>query len=460
MSNALRWPLVTWAIIPRGRAGQILATVAVATVAVGGAALIPGVVTDSSSPGGANLWVDTNGGTCTRSSSAMEYSDAAACATFDAAYQAASSGDTVLVRAGTYSFQTINVASPNKTSTVVIQAVEGATVDVAGARINGADYVTLQDLVNTQSQSPFSMNDDGAGNDPDNNTFKDLQGPWFDILGGSNNTVSGGDYGDCVADASNSCTGRLTGDGQMIDGVTIHNITSSNETVFHPDGTFVRGCTSCVIRNSTYYNNQITNIRIQNCCGLSNNNGLEIYNNQFGFEFQNWSAGSGFSAPGWSGIQNDTETPSLVIAFNSFASTCTEGSIRCGSGIRCTGDDSGGKTGSNCGTSSSPALIYGNLTAINSITSCVGNSTQSYNVRRKYNIGTTLCGATEVLVTTQFPYTTEPPSAGDGAIDFTVTGSTWSGDEMVSSALCSNYPTDINGASRTTGVCDAGAFER
>jgi hypothetical protein len=46
---------------------------------------------------GANVWVDTNGGACTRSAAAGPYRDATACPTLDAAYQAAQPGDAVLI---------------------------------------------------------------------------------------------------------------------------------------------------------------------------------------------------------------------------------------------------------------------------------------------------------------------------------------------------------------------------
>jgi hypothetical protein len=51
---------------------------------------------------GANLWVDTNGGTCTRQATAGAYVDAQACGSLNAAYAAASPGDLVLVKPGTY----------------------------------------------------------------------------------------------------------------------------------------------------------------------------------------------------------------------------------------------------------------------------------------------------------------------------------------------------------------------
>lgn len=61
----------------------------------------------------ANIWVDGNGGTCTYSASLATYVDAAACATLDAAVDAATTangtncGDVIVVKAGTYAGQTI-----------------------------------------------------------------------------------------------------------------------------------------------------------------------------------------------------------------------------------------------------------------------------------------------------------------------------------------------------------------
>lgn len=52
-------------------------------------------------PTGANLWVDSSGGSCVRQASPATYVDAAACSTVQAAYNAAGCGDTVRVRAGT-----------------------------------------------------------------------------------------------------------------------------------------------------------------------------------------------------------------------------------------------------------------------------------------------------------------------------------------------------------------------
>jgi chitodextrinase len=53
-------------------------------------------------PGTANLWIDTNGGTCTRQASPGAYNDAQACSGLQAAANAASTGDLILIKDGTY----------------------------------------------------------------------------------------------------------------------------------------------------------------------------------------------------------------------------------------------------------------------------------------------------------------------------------------------------------------------
>jgi hypothetical protein len=56
----------------------------------------------AATPTTANLWIDTNGGTCTRSATPVAYNDAAACASIKAVETAATSGDNVLIKDGTY----------------------------------------------------------------------------------------------------------------------------------------------------------------------------------------------------------------------------------------------------------------------------------------------------------------------------------------------------------------------
>jgi hypothetical protein len=55
----------------------------------------------------ANVWIDSDGGSCTRSVSASIYDSAAACSSMQAAMTAAQGGDTVIIKSGTYPAQSI-----------------------------------------------------------------------------------------------------------------------------------------------------------------------------------------------------------------------------------------------------------------------------------------------------------------------------------------------------------------
>lgn len=62
----------------------------------------------AASPTTANLWIDTNGGSCTRQATPGAYVDAQACSSMQAAMTAAQGGDTVIIKNGTYPAQTIS----------------------------------------------------------------------------------------------------------------------------------------------------------------------------------------------------------------------------------------------------------------------------------------------------------------------------------------------------------------
>jgi hypothetical protein len=105
----------------------------------------------------ANLWVDTNGGTCTRSASPAAYNDAAACGSLNTAYQAAQAGDTAFIKAGTY----VNQAITAKTSSgpaVLMQGAPSESAIVKELDIDGANWLTLKDFV-VQPQPSLGNND-------------------------------------------------------------------------------------------------------------------------------------------------------------------------------------------------------------------------------------------------------------------------------------------------------------
>ena len=66
-------------------------------------------------PGSAQLWVDTNGGSCRRSAAPRTYVDGQACSSLQSAYNAARTGDTVGIRTGVYPGQTLSAGTKGVT---------------------------------------------------------------------------------------------------------------------------------------------------------------------------------------------------------------------------------------------------------------------------------------------------------------------------------------------------------
>jgi chitodextrinase len=128
-------------------------------------------------PDAANLWIDTNGGSCTRQASAGSYSDAQACTSFAAAYGAASSGDVIRVRAGSYGAQFfaggVGSSQPRGTKALtfvgepgnVVRQIhfgssglvfDGLRIDAGGAKTSGAAF--------ENSGSSFQFRNGSIGN--------------------------------------------------------------------------------------------------------------------------------------------------------------------------------------------------------------------------------------------------------------------------------------------------------
>jgi hypothetical protein len=122
--------------------------------------LLTAVPVFATAPTSANLWVDSNGGTCTRQSTAGAYVDAQACSTIDAAWDAASVGDVIVMKAATYSgTQTI---SGNKT-TPGAHVYGEATTTIGLLHIN-ANFFVIED-VTVDSGATHSDGVDISGTD-------------------------------------------------------------------------------------------------------------------------------------------------------------------------------------------------------------------------------------------------------------------------------------------------------
>lgn len=142
--------------------GQVLVA---AAIALGAGGIYVTQVGGGAAPSGtANLWVDTNGGTCTFQSTPAAYSDAAACATLTAGYAAANTGSssasTVAVKTGSYSSQ----STPNSTRTggVITFVEDGGDVTLNSLAANGdkAKFVgfTIANGVDLQGEVSGTMN--------------------------------------------------------------------------------------------------------------------------------------------------------------------------------------------------------------------------------------------------------------------------------------------------------------
>jgi Right handed beta helix region len=106
-------------------------------------------------PTAGNLWVDANGGTCTRRATAGDYVDASACDGFDTAYKAASCGDVVLIRAAPGGFPPQVIDAPEKECDDFITfrpAPGDATVTIGqrgvpgGVEVAGGDWMKFVGL--------------------------------------------------------------------------------------------------------------------------------------------------------------------------------------------------------------------------------------------------------------------------------------------------------------------------
>jgi hypothetical protein len=255
-----------------------------------------------------NVYVSTSG------SDSNACTGSAPCASFSKAYQVARPGQTVYVGSGSYPNQRIDYDSAKSSPAVVFAPAAGAFVSVARLDLGQAQLNARapQHVVVRDMTIGYTAVWDG-GSDI---TLQNLSGRGFDVISGGsgwplpdNVRVLGGNFGPCEAVAQNgNCTNRMIGTNIVVDGVSIHDVTSNDLARFHVDGIFLRGCQGCAVRNSTFRTNDITNIRIQNCCGLPSNQNVVLENNSFG------QPNGGRD----DGIDIDTATPGLIIRNNVF----------------------------------------------------------------------------------------------------------------------------------------------
>jgi len=93
--------------------------------------------------GSAQVWVDTSGGSCVRSASPAAYVDARACSSMNAAYQAATPGDVILIKGGTYPSQTVSdkPSVPLGSASIVMRPAPGEQVALNSLQLYAHDFI-------------------------------------------------------------------------------------------------------------------------------------------------------------------------------------------------------------------------------------------------------------------------------------------------------------------------------
>jgi hypothetical protein len=261
----------------------------IATTASAFVFLLGMVLPLSAAPTVANLWVDTNGGTCSRQSPASSYSDAAACGSFDAAWDAASVGDVIVVKAGTYGPQTI---SGNKISPGV--TIYGETTTKIGNLTTNAAFMTLENVTVDVGSAHMQGWITGANNITLRNVK--LHGLFVIVrITNDNITWDGGELG--VAGQTGGARDFCGIDGEPVTLEGADNITF-NGISFHPQATvsnsacahmeMIRidlGGSNFTLRNSTFDNgdgSSTASIFITNPVSGGTYNGFKLENNFFG----------------------------------------------------------------------------------------------------------------------------------------------------------------------------------
>jgi hypothetical protein len=205
----------------------------------------------------ANLWIDGNGGTCTRQASGAAYSDGAACGSMQAALSACVPGDTIRMKSGAYGSQNISVSKASPGCTVIAES----STTIGSLTTNGAWY-EIQNV----SGTGWSFGAAGTNNITCRNcNFSGNDGVWWAADGWSNVSWIGGSLrnfscSSCANGmaifASNSVSGTTTATGVLVDGVTFDNVRNTGGNANHFEVIRVDGnVNGLTIRNSTFTNN-------------------------------------------------------------------------------------------------------------------------------------------------------------------------------------------------------------
>jgi hypothetical protein len=332
----------------------------------------------------ANLWIDTNGGSCARRTTRGAYVDAQACGSLQAASNAAAPGDLILIRDGTYAGQllegskklTFQGAGPGRPS--------------FGQVITSASNVTLKHLLienrNPPSQTVCSYFDYTLFTCGANQTYDDV------IVDGLNKGSGDANRRGGLQVESESTklvfkNGEIRGihdtkgfqggaDGMLIENTYWHDIRltrAGGAAGVHNECAYITGGDNQTWRRNRFILCPVMAMFFANYAGGPPFSGVVVENNVFTHTLNDdgsWHDGASFVIP--NGASGQNQVNNWVVRYNTFEVSPDFGSTPG------TGDDNGS------------AKFYGNLGA----DGACGAPEWTYS----YNVGETCRGTGEIAV--------------------------------------------------------------
>ena len=236
----------------------------------------------------ANLWIDTTGGSCTRTTTPSGYADVDACGTFDAAYDRAACGDVIRIKGGTYGGQ--NVTGQRScsgtwdavtcSSCVQVLEASGERVVLSGSLTSNLDYAVFEGI----EASNWNVTASGVDHVMCRNC--DVNGVFFSGTPISHLSMIGGDVGPMVNAHPQLAPAAGNGAGWMTDvlfqGVNFHDVTTTNAASYHVECMQVAGGTRITFRANRWSNCGIFGLSITEYNNSGPPTDFLVENNFFG----------------------------------------------------------------------------------------------------------------------------------------------------------------------------------
>lgn len=240
-------------------------------------------------PGTANLYIDRNGGSCTRHSSPAAYVDLEACPDMTSAYAAASPGDRVKIKGGVYGSQAITGVSKVTGPRVVFLPADNEVVKFNGDLNLWRGHIEVRNFELGNHDLYIREQDNGAPTPVDDMMSINLTGRNFQIFNATHVTVKGGEWG-----PSSSCGGAYGGGNNsirnlntsvnpadiLIQDLVIHDAQSHNLTDCHIECFALFAGDRVTFSRVKFYNCSVYDIFVQNNSGPIS--ALTVENSWFG----------------------------------------------------------------------------------------------------------------------------------------------------------------------------------